>query len=48
MIKDLAEQGLAVVVISSYQPEILSLSDRILASRKGHIVEEFLIEESDE
>ncbi|MBL1422183.1 MAG: sugar ABC transporter ATP-binding protein [Alphaproteobacteria bacterium] len=48
VIKGLAEQGLAVVVISSYLPEILSLSDRILVSRQGRIVEEFSIEEADE
>ena len=33
-------QGLAVVVISSYLPEILNLSDRILVCRQGRIVEE--------
>lgn len=48
VITGLAEQGLAVVVISSYLPEILSLSDRILVSRQGRIVEEFLAEEADE
>ena len=48
VIKGLAEQGLAVVVISSYLPEILSLSDRILVSRQGRIVEEFPVEEADE
>ena len=36
----LAEEGLAVVVISSYLREILSLSDCILVSRQGRIVEE--------
>ncbi len=36
----LADEGLAVIVISSYLPEILSLSDRILVSRQGRIVEE--------
>ena len=40
-IRSLAEQGIAVVVISSYLPEILSLSDRILVARQGRIVEEF-------
>ncbi len=40
MIGSLADEGLAVVVISSYLPEILSLSDRILVSRQGRIVEE--------
>jgi len=41
MIKQLADQGLAVVVISSYLPEIMTLSDRILVSRQGRVVEEF-------
>jgi simple sugar transport system ATP-binding protein len=36
----LADEGLAVIVISSYLPEILSLSDRILVSRQGRIFEE--------
>jgi ABC-type sugar transport system ATPase subunit len=40
LISTLADEGLAVVVISSYLPEILSLSDRILVSRQGRIVEE--------
>jgi len=30
-----------VIVISSYLPEILNLSDRILVARQGRIVEEF-------
>jgi len=41
IIKQLADQGFAVVVISSYLPEIMTLSDRILVSRQGRIVEEF-------
>jgi simple sugar transport system ATP-binding protein len=41
IIQRLADDGLAVVLISSYLPEILNLSDRILVSRKGRIVEEF-------
>jgi ribose/xylose/arabinose/galactoside ABC-type transport system permease subunit len=32
--------GIAVVLISSYLPEILGLSDRILVARQGQIVEE--------
>jgi simple sugar transport system ATP-binding protein len=40
LIGELADDGLAVVIISSYLPEILSLSDRILVSRQGRIVEE--------
>ena len=41
LIRGLADQGLAVVVISSYLPEVMMLSDRILVSRQGRIVEEF-------
>lgn len=41
LINELADDGLAVVVISSYLPEILNISDRILVSRTGRIVEEF-------
>ena len=33
--------GKAVVVISSYLPEIMALSDRILVSRQGKVVEEY-------
>lgn len=41
IIRSLADEGKAVVVISSYLPEVLALSDRILVSRQGKIVEEF-------
>lgn len=41
LMTELADQGLAVVMISSYLPEIMSLSDRILVCRQGRIVEEF-------
>jgi len=41
IIRGLARQGKAVVVISSYLPEILSISDRILVARGGQIVAEF-------
>ena len=40
IINGLADAGLAVVVISSYLPEVLNLSDRILVCRQGRIVEE--------
>jgi simple sugar transport system ATP-binding protein len=40
LINKLADKGIAVVVISSHLPEIMSLSDRILVCRKGRIVEE--------
>ena len=41
IVKGLADDGLAVIVISSYLPELLNLSDRILVARQGRIVEEF-------
>jgi simple sugar transport system ATP-binding protein len=41
LIQRLADKGKAVVVISSYLPEIMALSDRILVSRQGKVVEEF-------
>jgi len=41
LINRLADEGKAVVVISSYLPEIMALSDRILVSRHGKVVEEF-------
>ena len=41
LINRLADAGLAVIVVSSYLPEILNISDRILVSQKGRIVEEF-------
>lgn len=48
IIEKLADSGVAVIVISSYLPEILSLSDRILVARQGRIVEEMSIEEANE
>ena len=41
IINRLADEGKAVVVISSYLPEIMQLSDRLLVARQGKIVEEF-------
>jgi ABC-type sugar transport system ATPase subunit len=41
LIQRLADEGKAVVVISSYLPEIMALSDRFLVSRQGKVVEEF-------
>ncbi|WFP65608.1 MULTISPECIES: sugar ABC transporter ATP-binding protein [unclassified Mesorhizobium] len=48
MIQKLADAGAAVVVISSYLPEILAISDRILVARQGRIVEEMAIEDATE
>ena len=48
LINRLADDGLAVMVISSYLPEIMNLSDRILVARQGRIVEEFTAAEASE
>jgi simple sugar transport system ATP-binding protein len=48
LINRLADDGIAVMVISSYLPEILQLSDRILVCRQGRIVEEFEGHKTDE
>ena len=48
LINRLADDGLAVIVISSYLPEILNISDRILVSQRGRIVEEFTPEQATE
>ena len=41
LINRLADDGKAIVVISSYLPEIMAISDRILVARQGKVVEEF-------
>ncbi|MBN8962341.1 MAG: sugar ABC transporter ATP-binding protein [Rhizobiales bacterium] len=48
VINSLADAGLAVVVISSYLPEVMNLADRVLVSRQGRVVEEFAMEEATE
>ena len=37
LMQDLAEQGVAVVMISSELPEVLGMSDRIAVMREGTI-----------
>jgi ABC-type sugar transport system ATPase subunit len=41
LIRSLADEGVAILLISSYLPEVMSLSDRILVVRQGRIMEEF-------
>jgi simple sugar transport system ATP-binding protein len=48
IINQLADEGMAVVIITSYLPEALNLSDRILVARQGRIVEEFSPDEATE
>jgi ABC-type sugar transport system ATPase subunit len=45
-IRSLANDGIAVLMISSYMPEVFKIADRILVTRLGRIVEEFSIEEA--
>jgi ABC-type sugar transport system ATPase subunit len=47
-IRALAAEGKAVIVISSYLPEVLAISDRILVARGGRIVEEMAASEATE
>jgi rhamnose transport system ATP-binding protein len=41
LMSDLANQGVAILMISSELPEILGMSDRVLVMREGHITGEF-------
>ena len=41
IVRDFAESGAGVILISSYLPEILELSDRILVAKSGTIAAEF-------
>jgi len=47
-IRSLADEGVAILLISSYLPEVMSLSDRILVVRSGRVMEEFSPEEATE
>ena len=48
VVEKLAEQGHAVILISSDLPELVTLSDRILVLRRGHLVQELPKAECDE
>jgi len=45
LIRELAAQGYAVIVISSEMPEVLHVSDRIVAMYSGRIIREFTSDE---
>lgn len=45
LIRDLAAQGYAVIVISSEMPELLHVSDRVVAMHRGRITRQFTSEE---
>ena len=48
LVHELSESGLAVIVVSSELPEILSISDRILVMCEGRKTAEFSREEANE
>ncbi|RPJ02138.1 MAG: sugar ABC transporter ATP-binding protein, partial [Chloroflexi bacterium] len=48
LLDDLARQGIAVIMISSELPEILSMSDRIITIREGRLTGEFTRAEATE
>lgn len=41
LLRDLADEGMAVIMVSSELPEILTISDRVLVMRRGQITGEF-------
>jgi inositol transport system ATP-binding protein len=45
---ELAEQGLAVLMVSSELPEVLGMSDRVLVMHEGHIAKELSRAEANE
>ncbi|MDP2737505.1 MAG: sugar ABC transporter ATP-binding protein [Pseudorhodobacter sp.] len=48
LIRDLAAQGYAIIVISSEMPEVLRVSDRVIAMFHGKIIREFTAAEVNE
>jgi ABC-type sugar transport system ATPase subunit len=48
LLRELAQQGVAVIVISSDLPEVLSISDRIIVMRSGELAGEIKAEEATE
>jgi ribose transport system ATP-binding protein len=45
LIRELASQGYAIIVVSSEMPEVLHVADRIVAMYSGRIMREFTSEE---
>jgi ABC-type sugar transport system ATPase subunit len=48
IIADLADQGVAILMISSELPEVLHVSDRILVMHEGRLTGEFSRENANE
>jgi ABC-type sugar transport system ATPase subunit len=45
LLRDLAEKGLGIIIISSELPEILAIADRVAVMRRGRIITEFFCED---
>ena len=41
LLRELSDEGMSIIVVSSELPEIISISDRILVMKRGRIVAEF-------
>jgi ribose transport system ATP-binding protein len=48
LIRGLADQGIAVLLVSSEVPEVLGLADRVLVIREGHVIHEAAAAELEE
>jgi ribose transport system ATP-binding protein len=48
VIRELADGGVGVLLVSSEVPEVLGLSDRVLVMREGHLVHEAAAADLDE
>jgi rhamnose transport system ATP-binding protein len=48
IISDLAQQGLAIILISSELPEVLAMSDRVLVMHEGRVTDVFERAEADQ
>ena len=48
LVREIAADGVAVLVISSELPEVLGLSDRVLVMREGQLVGEMSAADADE
>jgi len=48
IISELADQGVAIIVISSELKEVLQLADRILVMHEGRLTADLMIEDADQ
>jgi inositol transport system ATP-binding protein len=48
LLRDMAQNGIAIIMISSELPEILAMSDRIITLREGHLTGEIMRADANE